>query len=168
MNTVKKAVWAAVFMTLGGSLAAFAAYKAAPSLMIVSGETGMTFDESVARLEKSIKDNGWEHAGTSRLSDSIEKKGYVLGRRVAVVKLCHPEYALSVLKSDRHLSALMPCSVAIWEGDDGKVRYSKMNTGLIAPVFGGNVKKVMGGQVSADEHKILAVFCGAADACSKN
>jgi uncharacterized protein (DUF302 family) len=165
---LKNIVLAAAFMALGGALAAFAAYKAAPAMMIISGETGMTFDESVARLEKSIKDNGWEHAGTSRLSDSIEKKGYVLGRRVAVVKLCHPEYALSVLKSDRHLSAMMPCSVAIWEGDDGKVRYSKMNTGLIAPLFGGNVKKVMGEQVSADEHRILAVFCAAADACSKN
>lgn len=165
---LKNTALAAAFMALGGGLAAFAAYKAAPSMMIISGETGMTFDESVARLEKSIKDNGWEHAGTSRLSDSIEKKGYVLGRRVAVVKLCHPEYALSVLKSDRHLSAMMPCSVAIWEGDDGKVRYSKMNTGLIAPIFGGNVKKVMGGQVSADEHRILAVFCAAAEACAKN
>ncbi|OGR41288.1 MAG: hypothetical protein A2X35_07600 [Elusimicrobia bacterium GWA2_61_42] len=154
-------------MVLGGSLAAFAAYKAAPSMMIISGETGMTFDESVAKLEQSIKDNGWEHAGTSRLSDSIEKKGLVLGRKVAVVKLCHPEYALSVLKSDRHLSALMPCSVAIWEGDDRKVHYSKMNTGLIAPVFGGNVRRVMGGFVARDEHKILSIFCGAGDACTQ-
>ncbi|HCC47432.1 MAG TPA: hypothetical protein DEQ38_04860 [Elusimicrobia bacterium] len=168
MTNLKKVAWAVLFTILGGALAAFAAYRAAPSMMIITGETGMTFDESVARLEKSIKDNGWEHAGTSRLSESIEKKGYVLGRRVAVVKLCHPEYALSVLKSDRYLSAMMPCSVAIWEGDDGKVRYSKMNTGLIAPIFGGNVKKVMGGQVSADEHKILAVFCAAAEACAKN
>lgn len=168
MNMTKKILWAAVFTLFGASLAAFGAYKAAPSLMITSAETGMTFDESVAKLEQSIKDNGWEHAGTSRLSDSIEKKGYVLGRRVAVVKLCHPEYALSVLKSDRYVSALMPCSVSIWEGDDGKVRYSKMNTGLIAPVFGGNVARVMGGQVSADEHRILSVFCAAAEACSKN
>lgn len=167
MNMTKKILWAAVFTLFGASLLAFGAYQAAPSMMIISAETGMTFDESVAKLEQSIKDNGWEHAGTSRLSDSIEKKGFVLGRRVAVVKLCHPEYALSVLKSDRHLSALMPCSVAIWEGDDGKVHYSKMNTGLIAPVFGGNVRRVMGGFVARDEHKILSIFCGAGDACTQ-
>jgi len=165
---VKKIILAVVFTVFGAALAAFGAYKAAPGLMIVSAETGMGFEESVAALEKSIKDNGWEHAGTARLSDSIEKKGFGIGKKVAVVKLCHPKYAQEVLRSDRHLSALMPCSVALWEGDDGKVRYSKMNTGLIAPVFGGTVKRVMGGSVAADEHRILSVFCAAADACSKN
>lgn len=162
----KKIILAAAFTVFGAALAAFGAYKAALGLMIVSGETGLGFEESVAALEKSIKGNGWEHAGTSRLSDSIEKKGYGIGRKVAVVKLCHPKYAQEVLASDRYLSALMPCSVALWEGDDGKVRYSKMNTGLIAPVFGGTVRRVMGGSVAADEHKILSVFCGA-DACKK-
>ncbi len=139
----------------------FAAYKAAPGLMITTAETGMGFEESVAALEKSIKDNGWEHAGTARLSDSIEKKGYGVGHKVAVVKLCHPKYAQEVLRSDRYVSALMPCSVSIWEGDDGKVRYSKMNTGLIAPVFGGEVRRVMGGGVAADERRILEIFSGA-------
>lgn len=153
---------------LAVATAGFAAYKAAPGLMIHTAETGLGFEESVAALVKSIKDNGWEHAGTARLSDSIEKKGYGVGRKVAVVKLCHPKYAQEVLLTDRYVSALMPCSVSIWEGDDGKVRYSKMNTGLIAPVFGGNVKKVMGEQVSADEHRILSVFCAAAEACPKN
>jgi uncharacterized protein (DUF302 family) len=162
---IKNILMAAGFTLFGAVLAAGVAYKAAPGLMIVTAETGMPFDESVAMLERSIKANGWEHAGTSRLSDSIAKKGFALGKKVAVVNLCHPKYAQEVLASDRHLSALMPCSVSIWEGDDGKVRYSKMNTGLIAPVFGGTVKRVMGGNVAADEHRILSVFCGA-EACA--
>ncbi len=157
MNKKTSLILVAAALLAGG----FAAHKAAPGLMITTAETGMGFEESVAALEKSIKDNGWEHAGTARLSDSLEKKGYGVGRKVAVVKLCHPKHAQEVLRSDRYVSALMPCSVSVWEGDDGKVRYSKMNTGLIAPVFGGEVSRVMGGGVAADERRILEVFSGA-------
>jgi uncharacterized protein (DUF302 family) len=50
----------------------------------------------------------------------------------------------------------MPCTLAVWEGDDGKVYLSKMNMSLMAKMFGGNIAKVMGGNVAQDEHAILS------------
>jgi hypothetical protein len=49
----------------------------------------------------------------------------------------------------------MPCKFSIWEGGDGKVYLTKMNTGLMGKLFGGNVAKVMGSSVTADEEAIL-------------
>jgi hypothetical protein len=50
----------------------------------------------------------------------------------------------------------MPCSIGVYEGDDGRVYVAKMNTGLMGKMFGGNVAQVMGGAVAEDEAKILA------------
>jgi hypothetical protein len=45
--------------------------------------------------------------------------------------------------------------MAVWEGDDGEVYLSKINMGLMAKMFGGNISKVMGKKVVDDENKIL-------------
>jgi len=75
--------------------------------------------------------------------------------QVRIIQLCKSEYAKSVLMTDRYVASLMPCAIAVYEGDDGKVYVSKMNTGLMGKLFGGNIAKVMGGKVAKDEHAIL-------------
>ena len=47
-------------------------------------------------------------------------------------------------------------TTAVWEGDDAKVYLSKMNMGLMARMFGGNIAKVMGTSVARDEKMMLA------------
>jgi len=131
-------------------------FAALPSLMIVTHESELGFDETVAALEKSIKANDWVVSTVSDMNKSMAKHGVEFGPRVKLVKLCKPEYAKSVLTTDRHVSTLMPCSFAVYEGDDGKVYLSKMNMGLMAKMFGGNVAKVMGGSVARDEKAMLA------------
>ncbi|HPG66991.1 MAG TPA: hypothetical protein PLO37_09110 [Candidatus Hydrogenedentes bacterium] len=48
---------------------------------------------------------------------------------------------------DRHVFALMPCSLALWEGDDGQTYATQMNTGLMGKRFGETVAR--------DEHAML-------------
>jgi uncharacterized protein (DUF302 family) len=86
----------------------------------------------------------------------MAKHGVEFDPRVKLVKLCKPEYVKSVLTTDRYVAPLMPCSFAVWEGDDGKVYLSKMNMGLMAKMFGGNIADVMGGKVVKDERAILS------------
>jgi uncharacterized protein (DUF302 family) len=50
---------------------------------------------------------------------------------------------------------MMPCTMAIWEADDGKVYLSEMNMSLMAKMFGGNVAKVMGVKVVQNEEEII-------------
>jgi len=75
--------------------------------------------------------------------------------RVKLVKLCEAEYAKSVLTTDRHISCLMPCSMAVCEGDDGKVYLSEINKAIMAKMFGGNIAKVVGEKVVHDEKEML-------------
>jgi len=66
-----------------------------------------------------------------------------------------PAYAADVLSTDRYVSCLMPCTIAVWEDDAGRVFVSKMNTGLMGKRFGGNIARVMGDHVAAEEHAML-------------
>ena len=114
----------------------------------------------VENVQAAIEDNGWSSPATIDLQESMAKHGVTFPQRVKVVQLCKPEYAKRVLMTDRFVSALMPCAIAVWEDDDGSVQVSKMNTGLMGKLFGGTIAEVMGGSVAADEARILAGVAG--------
>jgi len=146
-----------VGVVIGFVLCALIMFSAMPSMMIVTKECKLGFDETVAELEKRIPQNGWVIPGGKPIdmNQSMAKHGVEFKPRVKLIKLCKAQYAKSVLTTDRYVSCLMPCTMAVWEGDDGKVYLSEMNMGLMAKMFGGNIAKVMGGKVVKDESAML-------------
>ncbi len=142
---------------IGFVLCGIVMFMAMPSLMLVTRECKLGFDETVAALEKRIPEHGWLISGGQPIdmNKSMAKHGVTFEPRVKLIKLCKAEYAKSVLTTDGHISCMMPCTMAIWEADDGKVYLSKMNMSLMAKMFGGNVANVMGEKVVHDEEKIL-------------
>ncbi|MFA5238521.1 MAG: DUF302 domain-containing protein [Phycisphaerae bacterium] len=142
---------------IGFVLCAIIMISAMPSMMIVTRECKMGLDETVAALEKRIPEHGWVISGDKamNMNDSLAKNGVDFKPGVRLIKLCKAEYAKSVLTTDRYVSCLMPCTMAVWEGDDGKVYLSEMNMSLMAKMFGGNIGKIMGGKVVKDEEEIL-------------
>ena len=143
-------------LVLGVVITAVAVWSLMPGMMIVTHKSNLGFDETVAALEQAITDKGWSSPGTMDMNAAMAKHGQDFPKRVKIVKLCKAEYAADVLGTDRYVSCLMPCSIAVWEADDGSVQVSKMNTGLMGKMFGGNIAKVMGQSVAADEADILA------------
>ena len=152
-------IWISGFtgLVVGFVLCGVIVFTAMPSLMIVTRESALGFDETVAALEKRIPEHGWVISGGKPvdMNKSMAKHGVTFEPRVKLVKLCKPEYAKSVLTTDRHVSTMMPCTFSVWEGDDGKVYLSKMNMALMAKMFGGNIAKVMGEKVAWDEEEML-------------
>lgn len=142
---------------IGFVLCGIVIFTAMPSLMIVTRESKLGFDETIAALEKRIPEHGWVISGgqTIDMNKSMAKHGVTFKPRVKLVKLCNAEYAKSVLTSDRYISCMMPCSMAVWEANDGKVYLSEMNMALMAKMFGGNIAKVMGKKVVYDEEEML-------------
>ncbi|MBN2376748.1 MAG: DUF302 domain-containing protein [Sedimentisphaerales bacterium] len=142
---------------IGFVLCGIIMFMSMPSMMIVTKECKLGFEETVAVLEKRIPEHGWVVSGGQAMdmNKSLAQHGVDFKPRVKLVKLCNAEYAKSVLATDRHVSCLMPCTMAVWEGDDGKVYLSEMNMGLMAKMFGGNIAKVMGGKVVKDETAML-------------
>lgn len=142
-------------IAIGVVITAGAVWMLMPRLMIRQMRSGQGFDETVQAVNSGIERAGWSSPGMLDMQQSITKHGEPFDRRVKVIQLCHPRYAASVLLTDRPLAAMMPCAIAVYEGDDGKVYISKLNTGLMGKMFGGNVAKIMGGLVAKDEQSIL-------------
>ena len=159
-QSIQKRKWtiasAPAGLLVGVFLTTLAVWLALPGMMIVTEESRLGLDETVASMQQAIERQGWVSSGTTDMNKSLAEHGVQFSPRVKVVKLCKPEYAESVLSTDRHVACLMPCSIAVWEDDDGKVYVSKMNTGLMGKMFGGNIAEVMGGHVSRDEHVMLS------------
>ncbi len=126
-----------------------------PSLMIETYPTTKGFDQTVASLEQAIESNGWQVSNVWDINKSLEKHEQTLKPRVTLIKLCHPEYAADILKTDRFVSTMMPCTFAVWEDDNGKVYLSKMNLSLMSRIFGGNIAEIMGKKVARDEEVML-------------
>lgn len=155
---VKYLVTALVTVVLIGT----GTYFVAPSLMILERQSPYGFDETVQRLEASIKAAGWTHMATRRIDANLRKQGHEV-LPVALVELCHPDYAYRILKEDsaRFASVMMPCTMSVYEKQDGATYVASMNTGLMGQLFGGVIAEVMGSNVAQDEARILAFLDGA-------
>jgi uncharacterized protein (DUF302 family) len=140
---------------IGISLTVIGVVSLMPSMMLQTYEIEAGYDDVITTLQQRIEDAGWVVSGVKEMNESLAKQGVDFKPRVSLVSLCQPQYAQSILTTDRHISVMMPCKFSVWEGDDGKVYLTKMNTSLMGKLFGGNVAKVMGGSVTTDEQKIL-------------
>ena len=74
-----------------------------------------------------------------------------------VIELCQPKHAGKILSRDenRIVTSLMPCRVSVYETSDGKVVISRMNSGLVSKLFGGEIATVMA-DASQETEEILA------------
>jgi uncharacterized protein (DUF302 family) len=142
-------------LVLGIAITGLAVVLAMPGMMIERYESRLGLAETVAAIEEKLEAEGWSSPGTMNLNKSMAKHGVDFAPQVRLVKLCKAPYAKEVLTDARHVACLMPCTLAVYEGDDGTVYISKMNTGLMGKLSGGTVARVMGGKVGPEERKIL-------------
>lgn len=126
-----------------------------PKQMFVVNESKLGFEETVAAIEQSAKDNQWSMPHQYDLQATMKKHGFTVNP-VKVFSLCKPEHAYQILSSDndRLVSALMPCRVAVYE-KEGKTYVSMLNSGLFSKFMGKKVKTVMGA-ASTENIEILA------------
>jgi len=88
----------------------------------------------------------------------MAKHGVRLAKQVRVVEFCKADYAHDMLEANSEVAVLMPCTFAVYEGDDGKVYISRLNQHLMAQMFGPEVAKVMGERVIRDEAKVFEAY----------
>ena len=123
-------------------------------LMLTTHASPYGVEETCQRLKASIEANGWRCPAIRDMNAAIEKEGLSLKVPVRIVELCKAAYAQDVLETNPEVSTLMPCAFGVYE-QDGQVYVTGLNTGLMGKLMGGNVARVMGGGVGADEKKIL-------------
>ncbi|MBD3401857.1 DUF302 domain-containing protein [candidate division GN15 bacterium] len=143
-------------LLIGGVIAAGTFWLAMPGMMLHVSESRLSFDETVTAIESKATANGWQVPKVYDIQASLIKAGKSDMTRLTVISLCQPDHAYDILSEEpnRSVSAMMPCRIGVFEGDDGTVYVSQLNMGMMAKMFGGTIQDVMG-QVSIEEKEML-------------
>ncbi|MDR9436151.1 MAG: DUF302 domain-containing protein [Thiohalophilus sp.] len=129
---------------VGAAILAIAAYQLLPGMMIMEDKSQYGFEQTIEEIERSAKENNWKTPAVHHLHKAVAGAGYNV-LPAAVIELCQPKHAGKILANpdNRVVTSLMPCRVAVYEMPNGDVIISRMNSGLVASVFGGQIAKVM-------------------------
>ncbi|MCC2113264.1 MAG: DUF302 domain-containing protein [Hyphomicrobiales bacterium] len=139
----------------GIALFALAAWQFGGGLMIREYPSPYGLEETAARIQHNIQEAGWSLSGLRSPSNTIRKLGATVPNTL-LIEACKPDYSKPIIKDrqTRILSILMPCTITVYEGDDGKTYIGLMNTALMGQLFGSMVAAVMA-DVAADQQKFI-------------
>lgn len=144
---------------LGVLLTGIIAISAAPGMMMNENESNYTFDETVEIIQAEAIDAGWKVPAVHNIRNSVANGGFDVAP-VTVIELCKVELAGQILSEDesRIVSSMMPCRVAVYEDEEGRVIVSRMNTDLVSKLFGGNVESIMADATAETEQIVGSVI----------
>lgn len=125
--------------------------------IILEKKSPYGLDETVQRISENALALGWTIPGIKEVDKMIFKNGGPVVLPVRLVELCHPQYAGSMLMSDRtrFTAVLMPCTIAVYEKKNGNVYVGFIDTKVTGNIFGGKIKKIMAGPITEDQNSIL-------------
>ena len=128
----------------------------APSVMITEDVSPLGYEETVQAIQDATIEQGWKVPAVHSIDKAVIAAGIDV-LPVSVIELCHPEHAGKILVDDESkvVTSMMPCRLSVYETSDGDVIISRMNTGLVSKMFGGNVARVMAAATN-DTEQILA------------
>jgi len=79
------------------------------------------FDEALARVSEALKTEGFGVLTEIDVRQTLQQKLGVEFRRYKILGACNPPFAHKALETDLEAGLMMPCNVAVYEGDDGRV-----------------------------------------------
>ena len=111
------------------------------------------FEETVAKLGNKAKTTkGWLVRKPSCSLPTPKDK-----TKITAMKLCHGKYASDLLNDEnsRKISAIIPCTFAVYQKSDGKTYVSRLNVSLLGSLLGGRAGKIFPAKVNPDQEKML-------------
>jgi uncharacterized protein (DUF302 family) len=81
----------------------------------------------LARLPELLKSEGFGVLTEIDVQDTLKKKIGADFRRYRILGACNPHFAHEALSNDLSLGMMLPCSVAVYEGDDGRAVVSTVD-----------------------------------------
>ncbi|RMF74130.1 MAG: DUF302 domain-containing protein, partial [Acidobacteria bacterium] len=113
-----------------------------------------SFEEVGRRLEQAVTSvPGWGMPMPALdMGSQLAEKGVALEglRRVKLYFVCNPRFAAKVVGLEPRITAMMPCTWAVYELPDGSVRLTTFNMELMRRVMPGAIGRFIG-QVARDE-----------------
>ena len=80
-----------------------------------------TYEEVLAKVPEALKAEGFGVLTRIDVQATLKEKLGVDFRRYQILGACNPKFAHQALTAEIGIGAMLPCSVAVWEEDDGKV-----------------------------------------------
>jgi len=144
MCNKKLYVGLAIGLLLGTLLTLVTIFNQAPKLMIVEDESAYDFATTAAKLEEAVKGAGWSIPTVHDMQKTLKGFGHDIDE-VKIYELCSSKYSAIILAVDegKLVSPMMPCRIAIYVKSDGKTYISRMNSALVAKMYGGIIDEVM-------------------------
>lgn len=78
------------------------------------------FDEVIARVRETLKEEGFGVLSEIRLDEKLKEKLGVDFRRYVILGACNPPLAYKTLQEDINIGLLLPCNVVVYEGDNAE------------------------------------------------
>ena len=156
---VKYVIAGLISFIAGAIFVAIAGISVAPGMMINETESLYSYNYTVEMIQTEAEALGWKIPAVHVISNSVAGGGYEVAP-VTVIELCKVDLAGQILSDDesRVVSSMMPCRVAVYETSDGDVIVSRMNTGMISKLFGGDIEKFMADATIETEQILGAVL----------
>ncbi len=79
------------------------------------------YEKVLAKVPEVLKAEGFGILTRIDVKATLKEKIGVDFRRYQILGACNPKYAHQALTAEVGIGALLPCSVAVWEEDDGRV-----------------------------------------------
>jgi uncharacterized protein (DUF302 family) len=145
-------------VVVGMVVTGLAVWTLMPKMMINVYPSRLPVDETASAVEQAALGKNWKVPKIYDIQKTLKESGLSDMTPLKIVSLCQPQHAYNILKPsdrDKVVTAIMPCRVAVYQGNDGKTYIAEMNMGLMSRMFGGNIAKVMSA-VAAEEKEMIA------------
>jgi uncharacterized protein (DUF302 family) len=85
------------------------------------------FDEVVAKVTQTLKDQGFGIITAIDLKDALKQKIGVDFRNYKILGACNPQFAYKAVSMESHIGVMLPCNVVVQEHENGEVEISAIN-----------------------------------------
>jgi uncharacterized protein (DUF302 family) len=79
------------------------------------------YDAVLAKVPEVLKAEGFGILTRIDVKATLKEKIGVDFRRYQILGACNPKFAHQALEAELGIGAMLPCSVAVWEEEDGRV-----------------------------------------------
>jgi uncharacterized protein (DUF302 family) len=90
-------------------------------------QTQLSYEAALVRLPEILKSEGFGIITEIDIQDTLKKKIGADIRRYKILGACNPNFAHEALSHDLGVGVLLPCNVAVYEGDDGRAVVSTVD-----------------------------------------
>lgn len=91
------------------------------------GETKLGFDDTVAKVEEVLKEQGFGVLTEIDAKKVLKEKLGFERKPYKILGACNPNFAHQAIDMEPDIGTLLPCNVLVYEKENGEIMVSAMN-----------------------------------------